>query len=178
MLFVPLYFNPHSPCGERPYGIVKKWLLTAISIHTPHAGSDRFLRIPFSSHLSISIHTPHAGSDGVAVGARTKDEIISIHTPHAGSDEDLINKLPWASVFQSTLPMRGATRYSRCLACGVGYFNPHSPCGERLRQQISMVPDPTISIHTPHAGSDSYRSGIPLGQPNFNPHSPCGERLW
>ena len=56
---------------------------------------------------------------------------ISIHTPLAGSD----------SPSASTAPIRQ-------------YFNPHSPCGERLRP----------------LAADSTRS-------NFNPHSPCGERL-
>ena len=79
----------------------------AISIHTPHAGSDqvKFLQEAF---VRISIHTPHAGSDGR--GGRTQNsrghfnphspcgerrgmgvipydvKQISIHTPHAGSD--------------------------------------------------------------------------------------------
>ena len=33
-------FNPHSPCGERPASVLHCRSATAISIHTPHAGSD------------------------------------------------------------------------------------------------------------------------------------------
>ena len=127
------------------------WML-AISIHTPHAGSDRQfptdksdnadfnphspcgerpIIMPQSAFMRrISIHTPHAGSDFSAT--RTDPPpCISIHTPHAGSDlwEWMILTRMWK--FQSTLPMRGAT-------------------GD-LEGDLTGV---TISIHTPHAGSD------------------------
>ena len=123
----------------------------------------------------ISIHTPLAGSDlrhivhGVA-------RLISIHTPLAGSD---IISFMWRTnwrLFQSTLPLRGATA------------DPHG-----------LLVHAQISIHTPLAGSDDrwlclldadkFQSTLPLrgatwpraatSRPcdHFNPHSPCGERL-
>ena len=80
----------------------------------------------------ISIHTPLAGSDRAASGLRGLQAIISIHTPLAGSDRPLSHSsfrtryfnphspcgerrvpLTYASCicqFQSTLPLRGATR--------------------------------------------------------------------
>ena len=81
-------------------------------------------------------------------------------------------------VFQSTLPLRGAT-----------------PVCDRYRSSVS------ISIHAPLAGSDhchipsslvswlfqstlplrgatSKRSNISHVSKNFNPRSPCGERRW
>ena len=56
-------------------------------------------------------------------------------------------------IFQSTLPLRGATLRRGFLDANIPNFNPHSPCGER-------------------------RSARRRGwmRPNFNPHSPCGER--
>ena len=146
------YFNPHSPCGERPgsgrYGGCGK----DISIHTPHAGSDRLRHlqkhrqhkfqstlpmrgatwIPKTSlgkKLVISIHTPHAGSDLFSERLH-KVWKISIHTPHAGSD------------------VKTAEQISNHLD-----FNPHSPCGERQRY-VWLV---SLAMY-------------------FNPHSPCGER--
>ena len=78
------------------------------------------------------------------------------------------------------------------------YFNPLSPCGERLHhtaqrllslQFQSTLPmrgetsaDHTIfhfvfiSIHSPHAGRDPARCRPAHRPPNFNPLSPCGER--
>ena len=146
-----------------------------ISIHTPHAGSDRSVcsmpnecsnfnphspcgerpcpNFVESTNNEISIHTPHAGSDVVHAFVDGRGVVISIHTPHAGSDS--YGRISISSLlrFQSTLPMRGAT-------------NPvNLPRAGR-----------TISIHTPHAGSDDQQ-GYNTGQlPDFNPHSPCGER--
>ena len=78
-------------------------------------------------------------------------------------------------IFQSTLPMRGATPRRKDAEAalrisihaphagsdqGLGvktndkrYFNPRSPCGERHQiGRIVLASD--ISIHAPHAGSD------------------------
>ena len=56
--------------------------------------------------------------------------------------------------FQSTLPVRGATRQLARRPDLGGNFNPRSPCGER--QRFSPAP----------CGASGY----------FNPRSPCGER--
>ena len=50
--------------------------------------------------------------------------------------------------------MRGATGLRQtCPEC-CKYFNPHSPCGERRCQNAACACVFSISIHTPHAGSD------------------------
>ena len=56
---------------------------------------------------------------------------ISIHAPHGGSDADMQNALAILEVFQSTLPVGGATTSEECYRfC----YN--------------------ISIHAPRGGSD------------------------
>ena len=99
----------------------------------------------------ISIHAPHAGSDPKTLG-KMVDRQISIHAPHAGSD---YNHFPYAQpiIFQSTLPMRGATGSPHGFRRYSPDFNPRSPCGERLMHH-----------------------SIALNALNFNPRSPCGER--
>ena len=59
-----------------------------------------------------------------------------------------------AKIFQSTLPVRGATRRTTNAKFGSKNFNPRSPCGERRTPQRF------------------------IRQPKryFNPRSPCGER--
>ena len=101
-------------------------------------------------------------------------------------------------VFQSTLPLRGATKPSGIIArhsaisihtplagsdvsaavptAAVANFNPHSPCGERRCSVPPSVGTDLISIHTPLAGSDDAAYPLSSHGPNFNPHSPCGER--
>ena len=59
----------------------------------------------------------------------------------------------FSSTFQSTLLMRGATH---------GHISCHA--------------DSHISIHAPHARSDSFRTGHIDFQHNFNPRSSCEER--
>ena len=56
-------------------------------------------------------------------------------------------------IFQSTLPLRGATQ-------GLVYFSDH---GE-------------ISIHAPLVGSDQQEACSRKSATDFNPRSPCGER--
>ena len=80
------------------------------------------------------------------------------------------------AIFQSTLPVWGATRVFLLVfqlglisihAPRVGsdhgpianqgivvYFNPRSPCGERLPERAVVVLSGLISIHAPRVGSD------------------------
>ena len=145
------HFNPRSPWGERlfqfrictqgrkfqstlPVGGAtandndeKRMLF--ISIHAPRGGSDENREDePFIA--TISIHAPRGGSDR---SARTSHSwvLISIHAPRGGSDKTLYlpQATPW--VFQSTLPVGGATARYR-----------------------PALPVPMISIHAPRGGSD------------------------
>ena len=122
--------------------------------------------------------------------------------------------------FQSTLLMRGATSrlqvsffcvdfnprssceerlLSRIRQTNMMYFNPRSSCEERLPLYVSLPLHFIISIHAPHARSDSGHSScnsrcqISIHAPharsdlypldkgswhrNFNPRSSCEERL-
>ena len=124
------HFNPHSPCGER---------LHQCAIH--------------SSIQAISIHTPHAGSDDFPLKRRHSSRNFNPHSPCGERPHKWITQSRHI-LFQSTLPMRGATGSSR-------------PTNRIMR----------ISIHTPHAGSDGKLFGNPRRYSDFNPHSPCGERL-
>ena len=78
-----------------------------ISIRAPHAGSDAGMQARLSE-LEISIRAPHAGSDfgGVCVYVIIT---ISIRAPHAGSDLHCCKKTRCCGIFQSALPMRGAS---------------------------------------------------------------------
>ena len=127
-------------------------LLILISIHAPHTGSDGTRRTRRSLRR-ISIHAPHTGSD-LMMMLNHKNVLISIHAPHTGSDYTGISffrhkqnfnprspygerrfsvmYLQYNTLFQSTLPIRGAT------------FSSETP-----------RPYSTISIHAPHTGSDA-----------------------
>ena len=125
------HFNPHSPCGERPNFSWAEWTPNTFQSTLPLRGATTDLCRMFNA-VCISIHTPLAGSDSPSEVMMTIVLLISIHTPLAGSDlkAEALNVFP--QIFQSTLPLRGATTGVPALCTGRGYFNPHSPCGERL----------------------------------------------
>ena len=80
----------------------------------------------------ISIHTPHAGSDkNISAAVRAHRQFQST-LPMRGATPILL-MLYFKKLFQSTLPMRGATIPERMIMWKIQYFNPHSPCGERQR---------------------------------------------
>ena len=101
---------------------------------------------------------------------------ISIHTPHAGSDSDCHSLLSWFIRFQSTLPMRGATRFHNRFSSDpkISIHTPHAGSDLTFCGRLTFL---FISIHTPHAGSDITCVRPCLPTIDFNPHSPCGERL-
>ena len=79
-------------------------------------------------------------------------------------------------LFQSTLPVWGATLEKSPLFQKISDFNPRSPCGERPGSHQGEVIPMVISIHAPRVGSDLRRCGRRSIRRNFNPRSPCGER--
>ena len=124
-----------------------------ISIHAPRVGSDlKYILIIPITHW-ISIHAPRVGSD--MFDRYTARQLgISIHAPRVGSDWTLNSAGKSWSVFQSTLPVWGATFQDEAYYESIKNFNPRSPCGERRS---------TICTNS-------------TGTADFNPRSPCGER--
>ena len=216
----PRHSNPHSPCGERPefasglaLGMVfqstlpmrgaTRWrwrcgtIWNSISIHTPHAGSDRLDRLlnrqlkHFNPHSpcgerrqerektrGTSAHfNPHSpcGERPVMVIAIPLTNCISIHTPHAGSDHRFQAHGVHVLLFQSTLPMRGATFHSTTSSPNL-IFQSTLPMRGATHTANHPAIYPVISIHTPHAGSDFRSPSVLCSYAYFNPHSPCGER--
>ena len=82
-------FNPRSPWGERPC-----------------------VRTDDSAALDISIHAPRGGSD-VRNMNHSLEVLISIHAPRGGSDGEVTITSSGGVLFQSTLPVGGATNGNR-----------------------------------------------------------------
>ena len=104
-------FNPRTPCGVRHYICDPENEDSDISIHAPHAGCDTII-FHFCRFLRISIHAPHAGCDISSVGfAKT----INYFNPRTPCGVRPGGRYQGAAVgrFQSTHPMRGATRGPR-----------------------------------------------------------------
>ena len=78
-------------------------------------------------------------------------------------------------LFQSTLPLRGATQNVHPLSTREVFQSTLPLRGATFRvgdTRRSVV----ISIHAPLAGSDDRFAAAWPESPNFNPRSPCGER--
>ena len=189
------YFNPRSSCEER-LGTQSRISTEIISIHAPHARSDLGSGGGRHRRHDISIHAPHARSDCVVRYYRHR---IYDFNPRSSCEERPLypGSTTLDFLFQSTLLMRGATA-PQCQQFRRHYFNPRSSCEERqcgkTHNHISPDFNPRssceerhnilashfnpigISIHAPHARSDS-RSGCRRKQTdNFNPRSSCEER--
>ena len=100
-------FNPRTPCGVRLTPQTALAYMLDISIHVPRAGCD----------LHLDLH-------GLVF-------VISIHVPRAGCDRSSVHSSLISGSFQSTYPVRGATR-------------------QRYRHDHPAH----ISIHVPRAGCD------------------------
>ena len=143
--------------STRPMRGATKWVKAQsptmqISIHAPHAGRD-IASCDFTGFPLISIHAPHAGRDWQEMMSNTAHQRISIHAPHAGRDACLgpLEGVLWYFnprapcgarqslttdkhsdfTFQSTRPMRGATRLLKAILTPKLNFNPRAPCGAR-----------------------------------------------
>ena len=148
-----------------------------ISIHAPHARSDRATRAASSSILHfnprssceerpvpsasrtllyrISIHAPHARSDGPSRRGR----ISSTHfNPRSSCEERRLTGAFPANRGDFNPRSSCEERRGRLVKWHRRgrYFNPRSSCEER-HNWLATTPEGQISIHAPHARSDDYR---------------------
>ena len=141
----------------------------------------------------ISIHAPHARSDCPCHGQRPARRNFN---PRSSCEERLAfeRTLLTFKLFQSTLLMRGATRYPASGSRLRSYFNPRSSCEERpicsigsvgsaLFQSTLLMRGATsridaadvirrISIHAPHARSDLASSSHQILERIISIHAP------
>ena len=118
----------------------------------PARGATQAKRITSTSAENFNPRSPH-GERRLSTEILHSDKAISIHAPRTGSDVFGSNFLLQISIFQSTLPARGATKNYDILKSAIGFqstlpargatprrmffrksfahFNPRSPHGER-----------------------------------------------
>ena len=126
--------------------------LQKISIHAPHAGCDAGRRNRI--HVDhISIHAPHAGCDYYDPTPEQARRDFNPRTP-CGVRQNSGHLYRQPVGFQSTHPMRGATRIRGASGNRRADFNPRTPCGVRLDTGTKSFTRRRISIHAPHAGCD------------------------
>ena len=123
---IPCYFNPHSPCGERP----RNSSYACRPIHfNPHS--------PCGERLAYTYATPSLIWT-----------LFQSTLPLRGATSTIGSGVSGLVQFQSTLPLRGATWSVPCRPSSWCNFNPHSPCGERQK-----IPHRPLRLHyfNPHS---------------------------
>ena len=151
--FETLDFNPRTPCGVRPSSLsAHKFRRSYFNPRTPCG----VRRASFSNQLvrvTISIHAPLAGCDVISAAQSAINWLFQSTHPLRGATRDVL-QLRIAILFQSTHPLRGATLYFPIDQPCFSYFNPRTPCGVRHDAGQHQVYDDQISIHAPLAGCD------------------------
>ena len=192
-------FNPRAPYGARRAAKVRPRVIILISIHAPHTGRDLVAADYGAPTSRFQSTRPIRGATlcGPAYtswnwnfnprapyGARHQPclqlqsaQKISIHAPHTGRDPGGPGAREGRTVFQSTRPIRGATRAWRSSATRPAYFNPRAPYGARHSVWRLLLPLYNISIHAPHTGRDHTPGCRTSPDPDFNPRAPYGARL-
>ena len=154
---------------------VPRLALRHVSIHAPRAGCDDARGARDAPDL-VSIHAPRAGCDRVHRCKRPCVLLVSIHAPRAGCDVTRRHQRTKPLSFQSTHPVRGATRGHPHSGGRVCCFNPRTPCGVRHAALEVPAPEILVSIHAPRAGCDPWTSTTTTDTAGFNPRTPCGVR--
>ncbi len=132
--------------------------LSSISIHAPRAGSDT--RHKYVHNITPFYFNPRSpcGERLISPHKKTIALHISIHAPRAGSDTAPKHFMICMHLFQSTLPVRGATKGFSSgfqIDCRISIHAPRA--GSDLSTALMFV-WPCISIHAPRAGSDHRSS--------------------
>ena len=115
------------------------------------------------------------GSDLSRVCFALPTKYISIHAPRVGSDilRYIIPCSPY--VFQSTLPVWGATSMLSLLYHSSVFQSTLPVWGATYDSGVTWWKH-GISIHAPRVGSDQSVGDVQARIHHFNPRSPCGER--
>ena len=116
----------------------------------------------------ISIHAPREGSDQCASLWYT-ESTISIHAPREGATGKLI-RMSGGLIFQSTLPVRGATWLAGVFG-DPNVISIHAPREGSDGEAEGADDHGRISIHAPREGSDGVQDIAWQFGDDFNPRS-------
>ena len=168
------YFNPRTPCGVRPTSPPSAATITYFNPRAP-CGARRLPERAHRPHPCISIHAPLAGRDSGDPTHRSAPPYFNPRTP-CGVRQSSPSIRFAIFIFQSTHPLRGATRpvYVGNFASFISIHAPLAGCdlGYRPDDRETYV----ISIHAPLAGCDNRYGAHGHRHTYFNPRTPCGVR--
>ena len=191
-------FNPRTPYGMRPIALFRQFVLVLFQSTHPLRDATHVISYDYDCILNFNPRTPYGmrpsiKNDGVLV---TK---ISIHAPLTGCDKYMPALVYQNTAFQSTHPLRDATKErktrkmkgfisihapltgcdwydtSRCRGCiQISIHAPLTGC-DMAWELINKILE--ISIHAPLTGCDKKLNWTVANMLDFNPRTPYGMRL-
>ena len=168
-------FNPRAPCGARPICKIEQHMGLTISIHAPLAGRDS--AAPGIGRAPWAHFNPRA-----PCGARPEtsiwiwgDTYFNPRAPCGARLWYIVTELGSIIEFQSTRPLRGATRPGSrdCRAEG---FQSTRPLRGATASAWPTRPQPRFQSTRPLRGATRPQRPRKALCPNFNPRAPCGAR--
>ena len=168
-------FNPRAPYGARLEAFQAIGEAIVFQSTRPIRGAT-CLRCQYRhDDNDFNPRAPY-GARRITTGQTLNFGAISIHAPHTGRDPPVYRLSVHPHQFQSTRPIRGATRFRPRATPVRKNFNPRAPYGARLSYFHTYFLYLQISIHAPHTGRDTLvgRSGTTFS--DFNPRAPYGAR--
>ena len=104
-----MVFQSTRPMRGATLPIIVRWYNGIVSIHAPHAGRDKGSPVISPALKRFNPRAP-CGARRFRNAVESVGHSVSIHAPHAGRDLRLSNQSACRVEFQSTRPMRGATK--------------------------------------------------------------------
>ena len=165
-----LFISIHAPREGSDRDTQRVQLRRVISIHALREGSDVGNQIHIWTYI-ISIHAPREGSDSICLDCRNSPVLIFQSTLPVRGATILLVKIVQIEGFQSTLPVRGAT-LEALTAENAELFQSTLPVRGATADNGCAVLQIVISIHAPREGSDASAERGPTLLWYFNPRSP------
>ena len=127
--------------------------MAVISIHAPRTGSDNRGYRVIGGMGDFNPRSPHGERPAMLGNMCRESTLFQSTLPARGATYPKVFHTLTA-LFQSTLPARGATVSPESRCTERADFNPRSPHGERPAFHQRQHAGGTISIHAPRTGSD------------------------
>ena len=141
-----------------------------ISIHAAREGGDMFPTADSGEYL-ISIHAAREGGDRTVRKLESCRD-ISIHAAREGGDQQPSAATQKQRKFQSTPPVKAATRFVTASRHGVLLFQSTPPVKAATQAPHNTPRRFSISIHAAREGGDLPHRRHTRGNRDFNPRRP------
>ena len=151
-------FNPRSPCGERPRLLARMVFTSCFNPRSP-CGERRVLHELGEQIKYVSIHAPRVGSDGQHPCPHCLNR--RSFNPRSPCGERRVRRAssPRRRLFQSTLPVWGATTLPLESWTHLPFQSTLPVWGATVIEDHAIMAGP-VSIHAPRVGSDRQQRSV------------------